>query len=73
MATRRIESFLLRIVVSDEPKAEPPPWRGRIQHVASGAEQQIDELAQAVAFITNHLGGSCGGREFMFEPSRSVE
>jgi hypothetical protein len=72
MATRRIESFLLRIVVSDEPRVEPPQWRGRIQHVASGAEQQIDELAQAVAFITNHLS-SYGGKEFTFEPLRSVE
>ncbi|MEI7646143.1 MAG: hypothetical protein WCJ55_17885 [Chloroflexales bacterium] len=72
MATRRIESFLLRIVVIDQPQAEPQPWRGRIQHVASGAEQQIDELAQAVAFITNHLS-SYGGKEFTFEPSRAIE
>lgn len=72
MATRRIESFLLRIVVSDETRQEPPQWRGRIQHVASGAEQQIDELAQAVAFITNHLS-SYGGQEFTFEPTQSVK
>jgi hypothetical protein len=72
MATRRIESFLLRIVVSDEPQPEPQRWRGRIQHVASGTEQQIDELAQAVAFITNHLS-SYTGREFTFEPARSTE
>lgn len=72
MATRRIESFLLRIVVSDESRAEPLRWRGRIQHVASGAEQQIDELAQAVAFITNHLS-SYSNREFTFEPTRTAE
>ena len=72
MATRRIESFLLRIVVTDESKAEPQSWRGRIQHVASGTEQQIDELAQAVAFITSHLG-SYGGKEFTFEPSGAIE
>jgi hypothetical protein len=72
MATRRIESFLLRIVVSNEPRVEPQQWRGRIQHVASGAEQQIDELAQAVAFITNHLS-SYGGKEFTFEPSSATE
>ncbi len=69
MATRRIKSFLLRIVVSEESHAEPPQWRGRIQHVASGAEQQIDELAQAVAFISDHLS-SYGGREFTFEPAQ---
>ncbi len=73
MATRRIESFLLRIVVSDEPRTESPQWRGRIQHVASGAEQQISELAQAVAFISNHLSGHGGGREFTFEPTSTVE
>ncbi|NTW00272.1 MAG: hypothetical protein HGA19_03085 [Oscillochloris sp.] len=72
MATRRIESFLLRIVVSDEGCAEPLQWRGRIQHVASGAEQQIDELAQAVAFITNHLS-SYSAKEFTFEPAKSTE
>jgi hypothetical protein len=67
MATRRIESFLLRIVVSDEPQLEPNQWRGRIQHVASGAEQQIDELAQAVAFISTHLS-NLDSQEFTFEP-----
>jgi hypothetical protein len=72
MATRRIESFLLRIVVSDEVQPEPQQWRGRIQHVASGTEQQIDELAQAVAFITNHLQ-SYAGHEFTFEPARPGE
>ncbi|MEI8307198.1 MAG: hypothetical protein WCF99_09035 [Chloroflexales bacterium] len=72
MATRRIESFLLRIVVSDELRVEPQQWHGRIQHVASGAEQQIDELAQAVAFISNHLS-SCDGKEFTFEPVRVSE
>nr|WP_044200149.1 hypothetical protein [Oscillochloris trichoides] len=73
MATRRIESFLLRIVVSDESRAEPPQWRGRIQHVASGAEQQINELAQAVAFISNHLSGHGVSREFTFEPTSTAE
>jgi hypothetical protein len=72
MATRRIESFLLRIVVSDEPRVKPQQWHGRIQHVASGAEQQIDELAQAVAFITNHLS-SFDSKEFTFEPLSAAE
>ncbi len=67
MATRRIESFLLRIVVSGEQQVEPQQWHGRIQHVASGAEQQIDELAQAVTFISSHLN-HYDGKEFTFEP-----
>lgn len=55
MSMRRIESFLLRIVVSEDATHDHPRWRGRIQHVTSGAEQQIDELAEAIAFIATHL------------------
>jgi len=55
MATRRVESFLLRIVVSEDHPSVPERWRGRIQHIATGAERQIDELAQVVAFINTHL------------------
>jgi len=57
MTVRRVESFLLRIVISDDEAQSPEQWRGRIQHVASGVEQQIDELAEAIAFITTHLAG----------------
>lgn len=55
MSTRRVESFLLRIVVAEGHSPAPERWRGRIQHIASGAEQQIDELAEMVAFISTHL------------------
>lgn len=56
MSTRRVESFLLRIVVPEDQGHPPECWRGRIQHIASGNELQVDELAQAVAFIAAHLG-----------------
>jgi len=68
MGMRRVESFLLRIVVSDGRTVDPHQWRGRIQHVASGAEQQIDELDDAVAFISMHLA-SLDSAEFTFEPT----
>lgn len=68
MGTRRVESFLLRIVVPEGQSIEPQQWRGRIQHVASGAEQQIDELREAIAFITSHLA-SLEGNEYTFEPA----
>jgi hypothetical protein len=55
MSTRRVESFLIRIVVSKDATQNPDCWRGRIQHIATGEELQIDELAQAIAFITTHL------------------
>jgi hypothetical protein len=56
MTTRRVESFLLRIVVPEDKAQSPERWRGRIQHVTTGFEQQIDELAEAISFITAHLG-----------------
>lgn len=68
MGTRRVESFLLRIVVPEGQPIDPQQWRGRIQHVTSGAEQQIDELSQAIAFITAHLS-TMEGSEFSFEPT----
>jgi hypothetical protein len=55
MNTRRVESFLLRIVVSDQATDDPEQWRGRIQHIATGAEQQIGQLDEAIAFISTHL------------------
>jgi hypothetical protein len=61
MSTRRVESFLLRLVISEGDKQlEPQQWRGRIQHVATGTELQIDQLEEAVAFITTHLGRTEG-------------
>lgn len=59
MTTRRVESFLLRIVVSEDQAHRPDQWRGRIQHVASGVEQQVDALAEAIAFISGHLANVC--------------
>lgn len=55
MATRRIESFLLRIVVDDQTSADSAHWRGRIQHITSGAEVQIAELDELVTFIQQHM------------------
>lgn len=59
MTTRRVESFLLRIVVTEDQAQSPEQWRGRIQHIPSGSEQQIDALAEAVAFISSHLSSIC--------------
>jgi hypothetical protein len=64
MSTRRVESFLLRIVVPSDEAELPERWRGRIQHVASGEEQQINEIAQAITFMSEHL---CPMREFLLE------
>jgi hypothetical protein len=55
MTTRRVESFLLRIVIAEDQARCPEQWRGRIQHIASGIEQQIDQMDEALAFISTHL------------------
>lgn len=55
MATRRVESFLVRIVVADNGDSTSPRWHGRIQHVGTGLESRIDQLDELLAFITTHL------------------
>ena len=54
MSSRRVESFLVRLVVegSDAPDGA---WRGRIQHVSSGGEQQFERIQDMLAFISNQL------------------
>lgn len=55
MNQRRIESFLLRLVVTDRNSATPEAWQGRIQHVGSGYERQIQQLSDLVMFIREHV------------------
>ena len=55
MSRRRIESFLLRLVVEDLDGADPEAWRGRIQHIGSGYERQFDHIKDILSFIREHL------------------
>lgn len=59
MNSRRVESFLLRIVITEDQARCPEQWRGRVQHVSSGVEQQVDALSEAIAFISSHLSRVC--------------
>jgi len=54
MATRRVESFLVRIVVAESDEATPQ-WHGKIQHIGTGFESRIDQLDELLVFIANHL------------------
>jgi hypothetical protein len=56
MSNRRVESFLLRLVVhpSDAPSADV--WHGRIQHISSGCEQQFERMQDLLDFIGEQLG-----------------
>ena len=51
MSNRRVESFLLRIVVQDNDSQAGDPWRGRIQHISSGYERQFERIQDLIEFI----------------------
>jgi hypothetical protein len=55
MSSRRIEAFLLRLVVDDRQVSDALPWRGRIQHVGSGHERHFEHLPDMMAFINEQL------------------
>ena len=56
MSSRRVESFVLRVVVQhDVENVGVEAWRGRIQHIATGSEQQFDQFQDILAFIAEHL------------------
>jgi hypothetical protein len=55
MNQRRIEAFLLRLVVGDQGDAHTERWCGRIQHVGSGYERQFDQLHDLIMFIREHM------------------
>jgi hypothetical protein len=55
MSNRRVESFLLRLVIpaSDVPSADA--WHGRIQHISSGCEHQFERMQDLIDFIGEQL------------------
>jgi hypothetical protein len=55
MNQRRIEAFLLRLVVVDQGGVHTERWCGRIQHVGSGYERQFDQLHDLITFIQEHV------------------
>lgn len=55
MSNRRVESFLLRLVVQDEQAPLEDAWRGRIQHISSGYERQFERMQDLIAFIGEQL------------------
>jgi len=55
MSNRRVESFLLRLVVHDSEVPSADPWRGRIQHISSGCERQFERMQDLIDFIGEQL------------------
>ena len=56
MNNRRVESFLLRLVVHDSDLPSANAWRGRIQHISSGCEHQFERMQDLLDFIGEQLG-----------------
>ena len=55
MSNRRVESFLLRLVVQENEESSTDAWRGRVQHVSSGYERQFERLQDLIDFIGDQL------------------
>lgn len=55
MRRRRTESFLLRIVVQEDDGHESGEWRGRVQHIGTGAETSFAGVEELTSFIAMHL------------------
>ena len=55
MSSRRVESFLLRIVVQENEPQAADGWRGRIQHISSGFERQFERMQDLIDFIGEQL------------------
>ena len=55
MSNRRIESFLLRLVIRDNEVLPADAWRGRIQHISSGCERQFEHMQDLIKFIDEQM------------------
>jgi hypothetical protein len=55
MSNRRVESFLLRLVVHDNDVPSADAWHGRIQHISSGGERQFERMQDLIDFIGQQL------------------
>ena len=55
MSNRRIESFLLRLVIHDSEVLPAEEWRGRVQHISTGCERQFERMQDLMDFIGEQL------------------
>ena len=55
MSNRRVESFLLRLVIRDSELLPTDVWRGRVQHISSGCERQFEHMQDLINFIGEQL------------------
>ena len=55
MSNRRVESFLLRLVVRDNEVLPADAWHGRVQHISSGCERQFERMQDLIDFICEQM------------------
>ena len=55
MGNRRIESFVVRVVVQDNEPLPATDWRGRIQHITTGDECQFKQLQDLLLFMSIYM------------------
>lgn len=55
MSNRRVEAFLVRIVIEEDQPTAPSQWCGRIQHVATGDTRSFQHVDELIAFIQDQF------------------
>jgi hypothetical protein len=55
MSNRRIESFVIRVVVQDNEPMPTSDWHGRIQHITTGDECQFKQLQDLLFFMSTYM------------------
>jgi len=55
MGNRRIESFVVRVVIQDNEPMPATDWRGRIQHITTGDECQFKQLQDLLVFMSIYI------------------
>jgi hypothetical protein len=56
----RRATFLIRLWAEDDETPESS-WRGQVEHVQSGENQYVQEMAQVVSFIEERLDRGAAG------------
>jgi hypothetical protein len=70
MTSRRVESFLVKLVVQEDGGCEPDAWRGRIQRISTGDAQQFNNVEGIIAFIRSQFA-TAGSAPLHEEPDET--
>lgn len=65
MNNRRVESFVIRVVVRENGPLTADGWCGRIQHITTGDECQFNQINDVLAFMSSHMHEVAGDTSAM--------